>query len=69
MSATSPGGGDSAGAVNTLCAYCGVGCGMVLQVERPSDGGRATVRKSSGNKTHPANFGRLLNVVPSAGPT
>jgi hypothetical protein len=40
---------------NTLCAYCGV----VLQVEHPTDGSAAIVRKSTGDKTHPANFGRL----------
>ena len=40
-------------AVKTVCPYCGVGCGMVLQV----DNGR--VVKALGDKTHPANFGRL----------
>ena len=39
--------------VKTTCPYCGVGCGMVLQVE----GGKVT--KLSGDKTHPTNFGRL----------
>ncbi|CCQ15911.1 putative nitrate/sulfite reductase [Rhodococcus sp. AW25M09] len=50
--------------VKTLCAYCGVGCGMVLEVgglssssdARPS---RSVVTKSVGDKSHPANFGRL----------
>jgi sulfite reductase (NADPH) flavoprotein alpha-component len=37
----------------TVCPYCGVGCGMILQVEN----GR--VAKVHGDKTHPANFGRL----------
>ena len=39
--------------VKTACPYCGVGCGMVLQVE----GGK--VAKLSGDKDHPTNFGRL----------
>jgi len=39
--------------VKSVCPYCGVGCGMILQVEN----GRIT--KVSGNKEHPANFGRL----------
>ncbi|WP_433241790.1 molybdopterin-dependent oxidoreductase [Actinomadura nitritigenes] len=44
--------------VRTVCSYCGVGCGMVLDiVTRP--GGRREVVKASGDKTHPANFGRL----------
>ncbi|TDV35713.1 sulfite reductase (NADPH) alpha subunit [Paraburkholderia caballeronis] len=39
--------------VDTACPYCGVGCGMTLHVE-----GNEVVRVS-GNKEHPANFGRL----------
>ncbi|MDE1905589.1 MAG: molybdopterin-dependent oxidoreductase [Rhodospirillales bacterium] len=39
--------------VKSVCPYCGVGCGIVLQVED----GRVT--KIAGDKTHPANFGRL----------
>jgi sulfite reductase (NADPH) flavoprotein alpha-component len=39
--------------VKSVCPYCGVGCGMVLQTEA----GRVT--KLSGDKDHPANFGRL----------
>ncbi|MEO3785317.1 bifunctional nitrate reductase/sulfite reductase flavoprotein subunit alpha [Actinocorallia sp. B10E7] len=39
--------------VKTVCAYCGVGCGMVLEVQ----GGK--VVRASGDKTHPANSGRL----------
>ncbi|HWF28584.1 MAG TPA: bifunctional nitrate reductase/sulfite reductase flavoprotein subunit alpha [Mycobacterium sp.] len=46
-------------AVNTVCAYCGVGCGMVLQVTTDPKGERHHVAKSVGNKNHPANFGRL----------
>nr|WP_251983333.1 molybdopterin-dependent oxidoreductase [Streptomyces rapamycinicus] len=45
-------------AVRTVCSYCGVGCGLVLDVGRGPDG-RRTVLKASGDKEHPANFGRL----------
>lgn len=44
--------------VRTVCSYCGVGCGMLLDVGRGPDG-RRTVLKASGDKSHPANFGRL----------
>ncbi|GGU97996.1 bifunctional reductase [Streptomyces filipinensis] len=44
--------------VRTVCSYCGVGCGLVLDVGRGPDG-RRTVLKASGDKQHPANFGRL----------
>ncbi|MCV7412241.1 reductase [Mycobacterium florentinum] len=42
-----------------MCAYCGVGCGMVLQITTDPDSDRRHVTKSVGNKSHPANFGRL----------
>ncbi|MET7684013.1 molybdopterin-dependent oxidoreductase [Streptomyces sp. NPDC005423] len=51
---TSPG----AQRVRTVCSYCGVGCGMVLDVAVGADG-RRTVLKASGDKAHPANAGRL----------
>jgi sulfite reductase (NADPH) flavoprotein alpha-component len=44
--------------VRTVCSYCGVGCGIVLDVGLGRDG-RRTVLKASGDKEHPANFGRL----------
>lgn len=44
--------------VRTVCSYCGVGCGIVLDVGLGPDG-RRTVLKASGDKDHPANFGRL----------
>ncbi|MFJ6081535.1 molybdopterin-dependent oxidoreductase [Streptomyces sp. NPDC092369] len=44
--------------VRTVCSYCGVGCGMILDVGMGPDG-RRTVLKASGDKAHPANFGRL----------
>ncbi|WP_095195236.1 bifunctional nitrate reductase/sulfite reductase flavoprotein subunit alpha [Pseudomonas sp. Irchel 3A7] len=39
--------------VRSVCPFCGVGCGIVMQVE----GNR--VVKVAGDKTHPTNFGRL----------
>jgi sulfite reductase (NADPH) flavoprotein alpha-component len=39
--------------VKTVCPYCGVGCGMILQVEKNR------VAKVTGDRDHPANFGRL----------
>ncbi|WP_406386157.1 molybdopterin-dependent oxidoreductase [Streptomyces sp. NBC_00211] len=46
------------GRVRTVCSYCGVGCGIVLDIARGGDG-RRTVTKASGDKQHPANAGRL----------
>ncbi|RPA65720.1 reductase [Gordonia oryzae] len=42
----------------TLCAYCGVGCGLDLTVTGHSDE-PIRVLKSTGRKDHPTNFGRL----------
>lgn len=48
----------TAGAVvQSLCAYCGVGCGMDIAAE-VRDGVRV-VTKTTGRKDHPTNFGRL----------
>ncbi|MFJ4716633.1 molybdopterin-dependent oxidoreductase [Streptomyces sp. NPDC088785] len=44
--------------VRTVCSYCGVGCGLVLDVATGADG-RRTVLRASGDKEHPANRGRL----------
>ncbi|MEU6220947.1 bifunctional nitrate reductase/sulfite reductase flavoprotein subunit alpha [Streptomyces sp. NPDC047022] len=44
--------------IRTVCSYCGVGCGMVLDVAAGPDG-RRRVLKASGDKEHPANRGRL----------
>ncbi|WP_379156415.1 sulfite reductase subunit alpha [Paenibacillus sp. sgz5001063] len=41
------------GKVKSVCPYCGVGCGIVLEV---SDN---RVVKITGDKEHPANYGRL----------
>ncbi|WP_437884316.1 molybdopterin-dependent oxidoreductase [Pseudomonas sp. LRF_L74] len=43
----------SQSSVRSVCPYCGVGCGIVLQVE---DG---RVVKVAGDKAHPSNAGRL----------
>ncbi|MFI5683411.1 molybdopterin-dependent oxidoreductase [Streptomyces sp. NPDC051636] len=51
-------GTDGIEAVRTVCSYCGVGCGLVLDIGRGPDG-RRTVLKASGDKEHPANSGRL----------
>jgi sulfite reductase (NADPH) flavoprotein alpha-component len=39
--------------VSTVCPYCGVGCGMMLHTNR----GR--ILKVEGDRSHPANFGKL----------
>ncbi|WP_308285393.1 bifunctional nitrate reductase/sulfite reductase flavoprotein subunit alpha [Actinoplanes hulinensis] len=44
--------------VRTVCGYCGVGCGMVLDVARQDDGPLRVI-KASGDRDHPANAGRL----------
>ncbi len=44
---------------STVCAYCGVGCGMVLQITTDPRTGSRHIAKSIGRKSHPANFGRL----------
>ncbi|MCC2333130.1 bifunctional nitrate reductase/sulfite reductase flavoprotein subunit alpha [Cellulomonas wangsupingiae] len=40
--------------VATVCSYCGVGCGIVLDV-----GPDGAVRRASGDRSHPSNAGRL----------
>ncbi|MFD8233886.1 molybdopterin-dependent oxidoreductase [Streptomyces sp. NPDC059696] len=55
---TTPGDRPDTRQVRTVCAYCGVGCGLVLDVATGPDG-RRTVLKASGDKAHPANAGRL----------
>lgn len=39
--------------INTTCPYCGVGCGVSVQIEKQS------VIGVKGLETHPANFGKL----------
>ncbi|MFD5480766.1 molybdopterin-dependent oxidoreductase [Streptomyces hawaiiensis] len=55
---TTPGSRPDTRQVRTVCSYCGVGCGLVLDVGTGPDG-RRTVLKASGDKAHPANAGRL----------
>ncbi|MEU0402147.1 bifunctional nitrate reductase/sulfite reductase flavoprotein subunit alpha [Streptomyces sp. NPDC006197] len=47
------------GSVRTVCSYCGVGCGIVLDVRRDPATGRRRAVKASGDREHPANAGRL----------
>ncbi|MFD3727522.1 molybdopterin-dependent oxidoreductase [Streptomyces sp. NPDC058671] len=50
--------GGTAEQVRTVCSYCGVGCGLLLDIGRGPDG-RRTVLRATGDKDHPANRGRL----------
>ena len=50
---------NPAGTVDSLCAYCGVGCGLVLHVDTPSGSALPVITKTTGRQNHPANFGRL----------
>lgn len=45
--------------VKTACSYCGVGCGMALDVATDPDTGARRVVKAYGDKEHPTNRGRL----------
>ncbi|MFB7450153.1 molybdopterin-dependent oxidoreductase [Streptomyces sp. NPDC056194] len=47
------------GSVRTVCSYCGVGCGIVLDVRRDPATGRRLAVKAAGDRAHPANAGRL----------
>ncbi|MDN4547261.1 bifunctional nitrate reductase/sulfite reductase flavoprotein subunit alpha [Pseudomonas sp. C32] len=47
--------------VRSVCPYCGVGCGIVMQVEDNR------VIKVTGDKTHPANAGRLCTKGTTSG--
>ncbi|MFE3292030.1 molybdopterin-dependent oxidoreductase [Rhodococcus sp. NPDC059234] len=51
--------GSDTTSVDTVCAYCGVGCGLVLEITTDPETGRRRAAKSSGRKAHPTNFGRL----------
>ena len=44
--------------VRTVCSYCGVGCGVLLDIGIGPDG-RRTALKAVGDKEHPTNAGRL----------
>ncbi|AOW95207.1 reductase [Rhodococcus sp. WMMA185] len=45
--------------VKSACSYCGVGCGIVLEVGIDPETKARRVISASGDKEHPANFGRL----------
>ncbi|MGQ0630429.1 MAG: molybdopterin-dependent oxidoreductase [Sporichthyaceae bacterium] len=45
--------------VRGVCSYCGVGCGLLLQVETDPATGRRRVASVKGDPAHPANRGRL----------
>ncbi|MBW0103094.1 molybdopterin-dependent oxidoreductase, partial [Pseudonocardia sp. KRD291] len=45
--------------VKTACSYCGVGCGMVLEIGTDPGTGTRSVLRASGDREHPANRGRL----------
>jgi anaerobic selenocysteine-containing dehydrogenase len=49
--------------VRTTCPYCGVGCGVVAT---PDGAGGAAI---AGDKSHPANFGRLCSKGAALGET
>ncbi|QKW30517.1 molybdopterin-dependent oxidoreductase [Streptomyces seoulensis] len=51
--------GSEKESVRTVCSYCGVGCGMVLDVVRDPADGRRRVARAAGDRAHPANRGRL----------
>ncbi|MEO5874436.1 MAG: molybdopterin-dependent oxidoreductase, partial [Streptosporangiaceae bacterium] len=44
--------------MKSVCSYCGVGCGIVLDIATDA-AGRRRVRKATGDRSHPANAGRL----------
>ncbi|MFC9424162.1 molybdopterin-dependent oxidoreductase [Streptomyces sp. NPDC056987] len=60
MTASPPQDGSTATAtqLRTVCSYCGVGCGILLDIGAGPDG-RRSVLKASGDPAHPANRGRL----------
>ena len=45
--------------VKTVCSYCGVGCGMVLDVGIGPETAGARCSRRPATRTHPANGGRL----------
>ncbi|MFA3792664.1 molybdopterin-dependent oxidoreductase [Aliiglaciecola sp. SL4] len=49
----------SATLAKTTCPYCGVGCGVDVQIEKSSVGGQKQIKQVNGTSDHPANFGRL----------
>src|ERR1700689_3105936 len=43
----------------SVCSYCGVGCGLILEIGRDPSTGARSVGKVRGDAQHPANWGRL----------
>ncbi|MGY4650423.1 molybdopterin-dependent oxidoreductase [Mycobacterium sp. URHB0021] len=43
----------------TACSYCGVGCGIEVQTAADPKDGRLVITRVSGDRSHPANLGRL----------
>lgn len=60
---------SSSQSCQTTCPYCGVGCGMNVEVKQPRSSEQAATVKVLGDKTHPANFGKLCVKGSSAGET
>ena len=50
---------DQSTQTRTACSYCGVGCGVLVETKDDSQSGARVIAKVSGDKLHPANFGRL----------
>ena len=50
--------------IQTTCPYCGVGCGISAQVNEQNH--QVNIR---GDKSHPANFGRLCSKGSALGET
>ena len=47
--------------VKTTCPYCGVGCGVEIEVKSPSENSQEREITVTGDVTHPANFGALCS--------
>ena len=43
----------------TACSYCGVGCGITVETRTDAVTGSPVIARVSGDRLHPANFGRL----------
>jgi NADPH-dependent sulfite reductase flavoprotein alpha-component len=43
----------------TACSYCGVGCGIRVETATDPDFGTPVIARVSGDRLHPANYGRL----------
>lgn len=48
-----------AGDVRAVCSYCGVGCGITVTTAAGPSGVGTVVAKTTGDRAHPANAGRL----------